>query len=124
MVDVEEVVRVIGRFHCREPLVVGAIVCGRTVVVVAGHEVDIAPIAAREGMNSCVGVLHPLDVGLVVGRVRPYSYNYRGKVLVSMSEDGLVGAAPSSPAPAVNRVQETESPFSSTFKRALQHNLP
>src|ERR671924_72210 len=94
LVDVEEVVRVIGRLHCCEPLVVGAIVCSRTVVIVAGHEVDIAAIAARVGMNSCVVVLHPLDVCLVVGRVRPYSRNDRRKVLVSVSESGLIDADP------------------------------
>src|SRR5262245_31816153 len=90
----EEVVRVIGRLHGREPLVVGAIVCRRTVIVVAGHEVDVARVAARVGMNGCVVVLYPLDVGCVVGRVGPYSDNHRGKVLVSMSEGGLAGADP------------------------------
>jgi hypothetical protein len=55
LIDAEEIVRVIGRLHCREPLM-GAIVCGRTVIVVAGHETDVAPIAARVGMNSCVVV--------------------------------------------------------------------
>src|SRR5262245_52251182 len=45
-------------------------------------------------MNGGVVVLHPLDIGLVVRRVRPYSCYYRGKVLVSMSEGGLIGADP------------------------------
>src|SRR5215475_6007860 len=48
-------------------------------------------------MNSCLVVLHPFDVGLVVGGVRPYSHNFRGKVLVSISEGGLLGADPSPP---------------------------
>ena len=90
----EEVVRVIGRLHRREPLVVGAIVCSRTVVVVAGHEVDVTGIGARVGMNGCVVVLHPPDVDLVVRRVGPDSHNHRSEVLVSMSEGGLVGADP------------------------------
>lgn len=51
-VDVEEVIRAIGRLRCREPLGVRAMVCGRPVVVVAGHEVDVALIAARVGINA------------------------------------------------------------------------
>src|SRR5262245_40850841 len=45
-------------------------------------------------MNSRIVVLHPLDVGLVIGRVRPDSHDYRGKALVPVSEGGLVGADP------------------------------
>src|SRR6185437_7418793 len=67
LVDVKEVVWVIGRLHCGEPLVV----VGSTVVVVAGHEVDVAPAAARVGMDGSVVVPHPLGVGFVVGGVRP-----------------------------------------------------
>src|SRR5687767_7414808 len=94
LVNVKEVVRVIRRLHCCEPLVVGAMVCRRTMVVVAGHEIDIASIAGRVGMNSCVIVLHPLNVGLVIGRVWPDSHDHRGKALVPVSEGGLVGADP------------------------------
>ena len=46
LVDVKKVVRVIGRLHCCEPRVVGAIVRSRPVVVVAGHEVNVAALAA------------------------------------------------------------------------------
>lgn len=103
LVDVKEVVRVVGRLRCCEPRVVGAIVRRRSVVVVAGHEVDVTAFAARVGMNGCVVVLHPPDVGLVIGRVRPDSHDHRGKALVPVSEGGLVGADPLSR--AVDRME-------------------
>ncbi len=92
LVYVKDVVRVVGRLHRGQPFVTGAVVCRRTVVIVVGHEVDITAIAARMGMDGVVVVLHPLDVGLVVGRVIPDPSNDRREILVPVPKGRLVGA--------------------------------
>ncbi len=56
LVDVKEIVRVVRRFHRRQPFVIGTIVGRRTIIIVAGHEVDVTALAARIRMNGFVTV--------------------------------------------------------------------
>ena len=74
-----------------QPVVVAPVVVLDPVLVVAGHEVD---VAARLGVRRgrVVVVAHPRGVRLVVGGVRPHAGDHGGEVRVAVGEGGRVGA--------------------------------
>src|SRR6202022_3047167 len=65
-----------------------------SVVVVVGHEVDVATLVARVGVDGGVVVAHPGRVCLVVGRIGPHAGDDGGKAHVPVTERRLVGADP------------------------------
>src|SRR3972149_1767140 len=93
LVQVEQVVRVVLPLDLEETLVVALVVRLDALLVVLGHEVDV-PALLRVRRRGPVVVAHPLDVGLVVGRIRPRSGDDGGEGGITVRAGGRIGGDP------------------------------